>query len=424
MRVLLIAYEFPPVLSAQALRWYYLANELGKLGVEIDILTPVLRDIWNFNPDIHSRVTVHRCFAGPFITLSGWISAYRDRTASVGRADEPAAGRFDRGLERTYRFIRYTLDGVLFPDVRTEWFPFAWRKARKLHADRRYVLVITSHEPGVDLLLGLKAQRHWNLPWIVDLGDPVLTPYTPQWRKRFDLRFERLVCQRADEILITADGVKKLLCDRHCIPQRRISLIFQGFDRSHGSELKDGLDLPTDRLVIVFTGSFYKGFRDPTKLIAALRRFPNLIMIIVGNAGVFERAFRTLDERVIVLGKRPHGECLTLQRRADVLLSLGNVQNYQVPGKVYEYLGADRPILHITNAQSDPIPELLLKTKRGLVVANKVDTIADAIEALERRWREGVLDCYFDLREKAVTAYSWASQGKRLFRIVDKYMTP
>ncbi len=40
MRVLLITYEFPPIESAQSLRWLYLSRHLIEYGVDLTVLTP------------------------------------------------------------------------------------------------------------------------------------------------------------------------------------------------------------------------------------------------------------------------------------------------------------------------------------------------------------------------------------------------
>ncbi|MDP1166110.1 hypothetical protein, partial [Klebsiella pneumoniae] len=67
-------------------------------------------------------------------------------------------------------------------------------------------------------------------------------------------------------------------------------------------------------------------------------------------------------------GKKSHFECLELQRKADVLVNIGNVQSYQIPGKIYEYLGAEKAILHIKTAEGfDPSVELLEETGSGIV---------------------------------------------------------
>src|SRR4030042_3083213 len=65
MRILLIAYSFPPFQDGQSLRWYYLANALAELGLEIDVVTikHPLEDKTSWN--LHKNIEVLRIYPGP-----------------------------------------------------------------------------------------------------------------------------------------------------------------------------------------------------------------------------------------------------------------------------------------------------------------------------------------------------------------------
>lgn len=414
MKVLLIAYEYPPVLAPQSLRWHYLGNELARLGVEVDVLTASLRDIWGFDDHPHPGVRVHRCFPGPFVGLSGRLAGALKPRSGAASADDPSGpGRI---AERAYRGARSVLNHVVFPDVRTEWFPFAWRAAKRLHAARKYDLVISSHEPGVDLLLGLKAKRQWGIPWVADLGDPLLTPYTPRWRARLDRALEARVCREADAILVTNEVVAGLLSDRHGTSSDSFTVVRQGFDMApDGTDQSQPDPIVEDgRLVLLFTGTFYRKFRDPTPLISALSEVPEVHLVVAGDVGPFGPAFDVLGDRATLLGKRPHSACLALQRRADALVNLGNTQSYQVPGKIYEYLGAGRPILHIAGSADDPAAALLEEIRRGISVPNEWEAIASALGRLHGLWRDGQLDEVFDLSMGPLEQFTWAAGARRL----------
>jgi glycosyltransferase involved in cell wall biosynthesis len=420
IRVLLFAYEFPPVVAPQSLRWHYLASELARLGVEVDVLAPALRNMWQFETELHPAVRTVRCFPGPFVGLSGWLAGRRRNVGQGAAFEGEVATAEHRDLaERLYRGVRKVLDQVLVPDVRTEWLPFAWRHARRLRARRGYDLVISSHEPGVDLLLGLMAKRQWKLPWIVDLADPVVAPYTPRWRRRLDAVLERAACVRADAILVTTEGVKDLLVRRHDVDRARLALVRQGFDHREAHCLPGtGESVATDRFVLVFTGTFYRQFRDPSNLIAALNDLRQVHLVLAGDLGPYARKFGALGERVTVLGKRSHNDCLTLQRSATALVNLGNAQDFQIPGKIYEYFGARRPVLHIAGSQTDPVPNLLSRIRRGVGVANDPGSIKAVIGDWHDRWRRGELDRLFDLSDGAVEQYSWAASARKVHAII------
>lgn len=417
MRILLIAYEYPPVVAPQALRWLYLGNELGAFGAEVDVLTPAFRNIWrasDWKP--YNRVRVNRCFPGPFVGVSGWLAS-KCFTVQPAEAGEPPTKRIADFAVRTYRIVRSILNHVLIPDVRTEWFPYAWKAAQYLHEKRRYDVVIASHEPGVDLLLGRGLSRRWRIPWVADLGDPLLTPYTPSWRRSLDHRLERLVCRDANAVLVTNEIVANLLSSRHGVPRDKFTIVRQGFDgrRPNAPGTKPSvLTAQSGKFILLYTGTFYRGFRDPAPLIQAVLEVSELTLLIAGDVGKFAQKFGSLGDRLVLLGRQTHTECLALQRHVDLLVSFGNTQNYQVPGKIHEYLGARRPILHIAGSPDDHGGKFLECIHRGLVVRNDRNDISETLRQLISLWKSGDLDESFDLTDERTTEFTWTVNAERL----------
>ncbi len=418
MRILLIAYEFPPIPAAQSLRWYYLGNALASRGAEIDVLTVRIHDLWGEEWPLHPNLSVHRCFPGPFVALSGWL---RDRLPATQTSPEPPTKNGHGIAEIIYRRLRRGLDHLLFPDVRSEWFPFAWRRLRALVTQRRPDLIISSHEPGVDLLLGLRAKQHWKMPWIADLADPVLAPYTPRWRQAADHLLERKVCQRADRILVTAHSMVDLLYQRHQLPPEHSIVIQQGFSTYHSPLKSLPLPLPPQALNdpnvlnLVYTGTFYKDFRNPDPLFQAIHQTPGVRLVYAGDSSGFETELAALGERALVLGRRKHWECLSLQTQASVLINIGNRQTHQIPGKIFEYFGACRPILHLYYDPSDPVKALLEALGRGHSIPNESAIIRSNLHNLRDAFFEGRLDSTFKLSLEAVSAFSWDAQGEKIW---------
>jgi hypothetical protein len=421
VKVLLFAYDFPPVLSAQSLRWYYLCSELARLGVKIDVLAPKLLDIWGFSPTLSQNIRVVRSFPGPFIGLSGWLASRKSCKPDIAQtppSTDLVLNGHSPSMERLYRLVRRMLDKIIFPDVRTEWFPFAWRQARLLHAAEHYDLIISSHEPGVDLLLGLRAHQAWRIPWIADLADPLIAPYTPRWRSWLDRHLERRVCVNTDSIMVTNTKFGTRIGKDNALPPEKVILVNQGFDQRWSQTYTiDVSDLwPANRFILLYTGSLYQGFRETGGLISALSKLDDIVCVFVGDCGNLTNSLHKLDDsRVRLLGRLPHSTCLMLQRRAHLLLSVGNLQDDQVPGKIFEYLGASRPILHLAMSPSDPIPAFLTQLCRGMGIANDEASIIKTLMKLQQRWRTDALDSSFNLENDPISKYSWAEGARKLY---------
>ena len=114
MRILLIAYEFPPIIAAQSLRWFYLANELARLGVEVHVLCSDMPALPPFEEEFAPGVVIHRVWPGPYVGLSQWAYLH------LSRRQQGASGAASIGGNsvwlRMHRWGRRVLDQVIFPD--------------------------------------------------------------------------------------------------------------------------------------------------------------------------------------------------------------------------------------------------------------------------------------------------------------------
>lgn len=423
MRLLLIAYEFPPSPSPQSLRWTYLARELAAHGHEVHVLTADLGGTTPGLPALPDTVQVHRTFPGP---VRGMMSVLRKRaarkaaaTASAGTtpAAPPDAGaplappiRPPRNWkQRISEAIQAIAAYIHFPDLRGEWLPWGRRALRRLLHELQPDLVISSHEPATTLQLGLLAQRA-GFRWHADLGDPVLAPYTPaRWRGR-SRRLERAVCQRADLITVTSQATAILLRERHG-RTGPIQVITQGFDASRPPAVAGRAATP---LRLLYTGSFY-AFRRADALLDAVTAQPGVrleIAAVTVPEDVLAAARRAPD-RIRLLGFMPHSAALDLQRQADVLVNIANADMTQVPGKIYEYLGSGRPVLHL-GSPDDAVGALLARTGRGWTCANEPAAIRQQLAALCRAGETGALAAGLSHDPETVAGYSWQSIGSQL----------
>lgn len=116
------------------------------------------------------------------------------------------------------------------------------------------------------------------------------------------------------------------------------------------------------RLRCVFVGSLYPSLRTPhyaLELFSALND-PNLELVFVGGgwenypANLLEPYRKILGDRLIVTGPLPAKQAAEEVAKADVLLSLGNGVDNQVPSKIFEYFAAGRPVLHLAKLENDP----------------------------------------------------------------------
>src|SRR6056297_2398067 len=336
MRILLIAYEFPPISSAQSLRWAKLAGELSDQGHDVTVLTTNFRVVNKLTPDLKAELTVIRTCPGIFMSLTNRIQA---RFFSAKRRDVPDGILVQSKpmFIRLYRRLRGILNQVVFPDVRTEWYPFARLAiARLMRSGYKPDLVVGSHEPAIDIELAIHASRLFGAPSIADLGDPIDTVYSLKWRRRLDRLYEGSLIRRVDGITVTLEEARRVLSNRHKVEIERFAVVPQGFDHRERPESGSAIAFSKDCLNIVFTGTLYEKFRYPRFFLKAILEHAEVRLWIIGNlVGEFPEIENS--ESISFLGPLQHAAVRRIQMTSDVLLNVANEQGEQIPGKIFEY---------------------------------------------------------------------------------------
>jgi len=410
VKVLLIAYEFPPIESAQGLRWKYLSRALAERGHSVVVVTAALLDPPSSGHD-DAGVHVIRVFAGPF---TGTAAALAGATG-LGRAPSTGAGAVARPMslpERAYRALRFIGNRMLVPDIRTEWLPWGLAAAKKVIESGHPDVIIASHEPGVDLAIARRLRRRYRIPVVADIGDPVVSAYTPHWRRGLDAHFERAWLSDVAAVCVTTQGTREVL--RHRIPGLRdtpVEVLSQGYsDDPVRSDAGIGFDEAT--LELLYTGTLYARFRSPAPLVRALERVSGARLTVAGYLDGISASAMCSSGSVRYVGRLPHEQVRAAQYQADVLVNIGNDFDVQIPGKLFEYMGAGRPILHIAHAENDASAKLVEDTGCGVVTrASDVDGIVAELLRLKEEKRLGKLDTR---RRDAVAAFSWRNIGSRL----------
>ena len=135
-----------------------------------------------------------------------------------------------------------------------------------------------------------------------------------------------------------------------------------------------------------FCGTLYPGLRTPDAL---LRLFPQLDhrLTLVMAGGGWEafgpqraQAQAALGDRLQILGPVPHEQAAALERRAGVLISIGNTAANQLPSKLFEVFAAGKPVLHLAAGPKDAALPYLARWPLAFVWKEESDTPA------LRRW--------------------------------------
>ncbi len=392
-KILLIAYSYPPLQDPQSIRWFNLSNLLAEYGYKIDVITIKLPDslIRSDQFKLHHNINIFRIFPG-FIENIAYGMKSKMGTDSTGNLIKRRKKGF-RLIKYSYRFVRKIMDNMLIGDLKTEWLPFCLNFLKRIDINN-YSALITSQEPFVDSLIGMHIKKkHPNIRWIVDMGDSILSPYYPAWRKRIDRFFERKIVKTADRIVLTNQNLLKLISRQYGLKENKFCIINQGFSIKKLSTSKPHKNR---QFTLFFSGTFYKSFREPDNLIKALSQLDiDYHLMIAGRNELFLDKFSPIAKKTEFLGFISYFESLELQKQADILINIGNKQLYQVPGKFFEYLGSGRPILNIVYDENDETAKLTRELNAGVVCKNSAFEIRDVILRLYNLWKNEMLENSF-----------------------------
>ena len=136
-----------------------------------------------------------------------------------------------------------------------------------------------------------------------------------------------------------------------------------GYDLSHKSKIEKKKE--NEKLAIVYVGDLYEGKRDATILFDALKRIVNrpdysISDIKIDYAGNSSESLNQnakkygFEEMISDRGRVPHKEAIKMLQEADILLLL-TWNTYMdrgiLPGKLYEYMMVNKPIVCITSGE-------------------------------------------------------------------------
>jgi glycosyltransferase involved in cell wall biosynthesis len=432
VKILFVAWYFPPSNTIAAVRLGKLAKFLSRSGHDVRVITArgvpyaatlpveipeerVYRTTWTDINAYQSRVKA------ALRRLLPAAPADTDRAAVVSaKPQELPQGTTYRGsrLSRLYQLL------FNFPDGRIGWLPAARREALRLFKAWRPDAIFATAPPFTSLLIGYLLSKASGIPLIVEFrdrwsDDPYYPP--PWWRRRLERWTEERVVRQAVALTTVSEPWADTYRARYGKP---VAVIYNGYDPADqpAPEATPGPGGWPDREVlrIIHTGGIYRGRRDPTPLFDAISRHADLKrrvrVVFYGLATDYIPALARefgVEESIEIHPRVEHAESLRQQRLSDVLLLMqmdSPLEQGNVPGKFFEYLGARRPILVLGWDQG--VPATLVRQRCAGAATTEPEAIARQLRAwLAVKERDGNLP---DLSEEVCAGFTHKEQAAHM----------
>jgi glycosyltransferase involved in cell wall biosynthesis len=399
-KVLVVAYYFPP---------------MGLSGVQRTLKFVKYLPLYNWQPTVLT-VTPGSYFArdASFLKEIGPLQIRVVRTSSIDptrffrKADSPEA----RVVKMPREWIRKSLNvGSQFffiPDNKISWKRKACHAAAELLRREKFDLVFATAPPYTDFLIGHYLKKKFHVPLVLDYRDAWIdNPYhfylTPLHRWLHYV-LEKRVLRASDKVVTINRRIKELLLKRYRFLQYQdVEIISQGFDSADFELNGIAPNSREEKMCFTYSGTFIDK-RTPKYFLQALAKAfhskPELrnriVACFVGNFR--EENLRIvqklgLQDAVRVIGYVDHNECVRNLLASDVLwmiIGKGAGEDMMSTGKLFEYLGARKPIL---GCVPDGVAKTTIEDSGGGIVVepDDVEGIARAIITLYEKYQSGTL---------------------------------
>ena len=373
-KILIITYYWPPAGGPGVQRWLKFVKYLPDFGIQPVVYIPenptypIVDE--NLVKEVSDKAIILKQTIFEPYQLASFLSKNKTKKISSGIIPNQKKQSF---LDKTFLWIR----GNLFiPDARVFWVKPSVAYLEKYIVENNIDTIVTSGPPHSLHLIGLELKQKLDLKWFADFRDPWTTiGYHKSLRlssfaAKKHKALEHQVLNTADTIIVTSKTTKT---EFQAITSKPITVITNGYDTEQVE--KQTLDT---KFSLAHIGSFLSE-RNPLilweSLAELLHEIPDfkshLEVKLIG--AVSQEVLETitqfgLNSYLSNLGYVSHSEAIAHQRKSQVLLLIEiNSEDTKsiIPGKLFEYMVSNRPIIAIGPNGSD-FAEIITNTNTGV----------------------------------------------------------
>ncbi|MFI5834045.1 glycosyltransferase [Micromonospora sp. NPDC051300] len=367
-RILYLSFYFPPSRASGVYRARATANYLAEHGWEVTAFASPLsflhKVIGSVDEQLAETVDPSIRVERPHISHFAWERDLREYGRFRGMSPIMARNLYNFGLKR------------IFPEHYLSWAVASVRKALRMHARRRFDVVLATGNPFSSFAAAWLIHKATGVPFAVDYRDAwTLNMFTeedgyepghPAWR------WEKRILRDASASVFVNQPLLSWYADRYPNAADRMMVVPNGWDPDLLTQLDHAAPAAaTDRsqpLRFTFLGTMNS--TQPVEQLAEAfqlaRRHPDLAdaeLNIHGHLGYFAQGKAPLIER-LGLTESEHGHSLPdngihyrgpvsktevgqVYQNSDVLVFLAGGARYVTSGKIFEYMASGSPIVSV-----------------------------------------------------------------------------
>ncbi len=435
-RLLLVAYNFPPVGGAGVQRPVKWVKNLRQLGWDVTVLTTENASVptrdESLLADIPDDVLVLRART--------WEPDYRTKQGLVQSESSGNPGIVSRIKSGLKGLVKQAVKLALQPDPQVLWVPNALKVGRRVLRELHHDAVLVTAPAYSSFFIGTALKREFGLPLILDFRDEwdmsgrYLENAQRDWFSRsVQHRMQNYVLRRADAVVATTKASTANLAEKLALIGRtatRTETIYNGFDEEDFADISPSVQSPhqsNSHFRLVYTGTLWNltTIEPLVHAIMALHvRAPQLVskleLVCVGRKTPEQsKILARLNDtgcRLELIDYCDHTKVLDWLRSTDaVCLLLSDVIGAErvVPAKLFEYLAIRKDLLAIV-PRGETADIVRRYFPQGQIEPQNVNGIADWIESRLSGALSSAVDARNDIHE-----YSRLTQTRHLVKTLE-----
>ena len=384
-KVLILASVFPPMGGSGVLRIVKLIKYLPRYGYDPIVLTTKSNTYYlndtSFDVALPDE-NIKRAWEVNFLSVYNLIMKLeplaKNLIQKILRKGYPDNIR-DTGPLRTRNYGFYKLANFLFvPDFRITWLPFAVIAGLRIFKKKGFEVILSTSPDNTTHLVGLILNKLTGIPWIADFQDPwVENPFIKspsRYHEKLERFLERKVIENSHAVVSVSKFRTRDFIRRYpYLGSGKFYTVAVGYDPDDFGEIEYREE---GKLSILHAGSFYvdKGpesfLRVVKELVDSRPDIRNRIEVnFIGPSNKISERLRekyNLGEVLKVTPYIQHKKVVDIMMKSDLLLLIPGPGEGTVPAKLFEYLAARKPVLLLSQNNSEVI-EILTKVGLGTI---------------------------------------------------------
>lgn len=399
-KVLIITYYWPPAGGPGVQRWLKFVKYLPDYGIEPIVYIPSNPSYpiidTSLKNEISDDVTIISQPINEPYKFAKFLS--KNKTDTISKGLIPEAKR-QSVIDKLLLLIR---GNFFIPDSRKNWVKPSVTYLSNYIQSFNIDTIITTGPPHSLHLIGLNLKRELGVKWLADFRDPWTTigyhkelKLTKSSQQKHQ-RLENDVLTMADDIIVTSSNTKSEFQNKTSTP---ITVITNGYDNEHSDSVV--LD---KKFSLAHIGSLLSK-RNPELLWKAIqdliaendsfkKHFQLKLVGTVSDVVLNMIKSHSLTDYIDEMGYVSHIESIKIQKESQVLLLIeidSEDTKCIIPGKLFEYMVSNRPILAFGPKHTD-VEVILNETNTGeYFYYNDYDNLKSTIRKYFNAFMEGNL---------------------------------